>query len=77
MKGQGAQQKTNEEAAGVTQKDCRWIEIEAKESQDRAGESDRHDLYQDRTVKNRENECHHRGEQGRAGCKAVKSIDQI
>ncbi len=44
------QHKTNEQAAGVTQEDGSGIEVEAQESENRAGQADGHERDQRLTV---------------------------
>src|SRR5208283_2389887 len=77
FEGEGAQQKSDEEAAGVSQEDGRRIEVEAEESEDGAGERDGHHGDEGVSVEQRDNEGHQRREQGRACGKAIQAIDQV
>src|SRR6266702_4568663 len=49
MERQGAQKKTDEEAAGIAQKNRGGIEVEAQKSENRTGQRDGHDFDEKRT----------------------------
>src|ERR1700756_1021141 len=73
----GAEQETNQQAARVTQKDGRRIEVVAQKSQNRACEGDGHDFDQRGAMQKRHRENDHRGEQSGSGGQAVETVDQV
>jgi len=64
------EQETDEEAAGVSEKDGRWIEVVAQEAKNRAGQRNSHDRDEGVSVQQRDHEHHECGEQGGTGRQA-------
>ena len=77
VESEGAEQESDEEAAGVSQENCGRIEVETKKSEDRPGQDDRHDLDEVGTVEQGDDEHDHRGEERRTGGKSVESVNQV
>ncbi len=77
IESQGAQEKSYEQAARITQEYGRRIEVVAQKSQDGACKSDGHDFDQRGAVQERDCEDDHRGEQSGSGGQAVEAVDQV
>ena len=75
--GERAQKKSDEEAAGVSQKNGRGIEVVAQEAEDGACERDGHHGDEGISGQQCDDESDQRGEQGGAGRQAIKAIDEI
>src|SRR5215475_8243264 len=50
VESEGAEKEPDKEAAGISEKDGGGVEVEAKKSDDRAGEGDSHDFNENWTV---------------------------
>ena len=74
---QGAEHKSDEEAAGVAQENRGRIEVVTQEAEDRAGQGDGHDRDQRRPIQQRDDEGHQSREQGGSGGQAVEAVDQV
>ena len=74
---QRAEHETDEQAARVTQENRGRIEVEAKESQDGAGEGHAHQGVQPGMIDQGDDKKHHRRKQGRSGGQTIQAIDQI
>ena len=69
--------KADEEAAGVPQKNCGGIEVEAQETENRAGQGDGHHRDQGRPMEQRHHERHQSREQGRSGGQTIEAVNQV
>lgn len=74
---EGAEQESDEEAAGISEENCGGIEVVAQKAKDGAGESDGHHGDEGVTVQERDDEGHESGEQGGTGGEAVEAVDQV
>ena len=72
-----AEQKADEETAGISQKDGRRIEVVAQKTKDRASQRNGHHRDQGKSVQQRNYECHKGGEQCRTCRQTVQTIDQV
>ena len=64
---EGTQDEADEEAAGVSQKNCGGIEVKAQEPENRSGQGDRHHRDERGSVEQCHHEDHHGGEQSGSG----------
>src|SRR6266576_4583810 len=74
---EGAEQETNQQAARVTQKDGRRIEVVAQKSQNRTCEGDGHDFDQCGPMQEGHRENDHRGKQSGSSGQTVETVDQV
>src|SRR6266849_8226486 len=77
LQGQCAEQKADEEAAGVAEEDCGRIEIESQKAQDGSGKGNCHHSDQRRPIQQRYDECNQGRKQCGSGCQTVETINQI
>src|ERR1017187_10377961 len=77
LESQGAQDKADEETAGVSQKNGRGIEVEAEESENRARQRNRHHCDQGGPVEQSHHKSHQSREQGRSGSQTIEAVNQI
>ena len=74
---QRAKKEADKQAAAVTQKDGRRIEVIAQEPQDGAGQHDAEHRHHGRTAEQRGHKDHQRRKQRGAGGKAVDAINEV
>ncbi len=74
---QRAEHESHKQAAAVSQKDGRRIEVVAEKTQDSAGQYQRHDRHERRMAEERNHEDDQRGKQRGSGGQSVQSVDQV